>query len=156
MKRHLLLACLLLTACSGLPERVKNVPVTDVSYSQASRNLNKYDGASVRWGGVIVEVKNEQNFTLLQVLSYPLNYYGNPDLGEPSEGRFVIKSPKFLDPAIYEEGRQITVAGTIKGDIEQVVDDKSLLMPLILSEAVYLWPAGYGYYGSRYYMPYWY
>lgn len=160
MKRYLSLICLLLGACSGLPERVRDVPVTDIPYTLASRNLNTYQETSVRWGGVIIDVKNEEKFTLVQVLSYPLTFYDRPDLRERSEGRFVIKSPKFLDPVIYAEGREITVAGTIKGDIERTVDDNTIRLPLVFSEALYLWPVASGYYGSPYHwrgyhMPYW-
>ncbi|MDQ3186067.1 MAG: Slp family lipoprotein, partial [Pseudomonadota bacterium] len=54
MRWYLLLTCLLLSACAGLPAAVKNVPVTDVSYSQASRNLSSYKETPVRWGGVII------------------------------------------------------------------------------------------------------
>ena len=44
---------------------------------------------------------------------YPLNYYGRPQLNKPSEGRFVIKSTEFLDPAVYAKDKEITVAGTL-------------------------------------------
>ncbi|MGH8685383.1 MAG: Slp family lipoprotein, partial [Nitrosospira sp.] len=90
------------------------MPVTNVTYSQASPNLSTYKETSVRWGGVIVDVENEENFTLLQVLSYPLNSYGRPQLNKQTEGRFVIKSTEFLDPAVYAKDKEITVAGTIK------------------------------------------
>lgn len=175
MRRYLLSICLLLGACSGLPERVREVPVTDVTYSQASPNLNSYKETSVRWGGVIVDVENEENFTLLQVLSYPLNSYGRPQLNKQTEGRFVIKSAEFLDPAVYAKDKEITVAGTIKGDIERTIGKKTVRLPLISSTAIYLWPVyyrndpyfgygyrgygGYGYGFSPYfgygYSPYW-
>lgn len=175
MRRYLLSICLLLGACSGLPERVRGVPVTDVTYSQASPNLNSYKETSVRWGGVIVDVENEENFTLLQVLSYPLNSYGRPQLNKQTEGRFVIKSAEFLDPAVYAKDKEITVAGTIKGDIERTIGKKTVRLPLISSTAIYLWPVyyrndpyfgygyrgygGYGYGFSPYfgygYSPYW-
>lgn len=157
MKRYLLLSCLLLmSACSGLPERVRNVPVSDVSYVQATQNLNSYKGTSVRWGGVIVDVENEEKFTVVQVLSYPQNSYGRPQLRNQSGGRFVIKSSEFLDPAVYAKDKEITVAGTIEGDIERTIGKKTIRMPLVSSIAVYLWPAyqsypyyEYGYGGYR-------
>lgn len=183
MRLCLSLTCLLLSACAGLPAAVKNVPVTDVSYSQASQNPSNYKNTSVRWGGVIIEVDNEENFTLVQVLSYPLNFYGRPQLNKHSEGRFVIKSPEFLDPAIYAKDKEITVAGTLLGDIERTIGNKTIRLPLLESKATYLWPVyqnnpyygygypgfggygfypyfGYGYYGNPfywggYYRPYW-
>ncbi|MDE2366041.1 MAG: Slp family lipoprotein [Betaproteobacteria bacterium] len=176
MRFYLLLTCLSLSACAGLPSAVKNVPVKDVSYSEASQNPNSYKNTAVRWGGVIIDVDNEENFTLVQVLSYPLNYSGRPQLTKPSEGRFVIKSSEFLDPAVYAKDREITVAGALEGDIQRMIGKKTVRLPLLSSTAIYLWPVyqnnpgyggygfspfyGYGYYGSPYYWggyyrPYW-
>lgn len=177
MRFHLTLACLFLSACSGLPSAVKNVPVKNVSYHEASQNPEAYKGTSVRWGGVIIDVDNEQNYTLVQVLAHPLIFSGRPDVAKPSGGRFVIKSSEFLDPAVYEKDREITVAGVLEGDIERTVGKKKVLVPLVSSTAHYLWPVyqnapyGYGYggygmgpyfgpryYGSPYYwgpFPYW-
>jgi outer membrane lipoprotein len=118
---------------------------------------------------------------LVQVLSHPLSYYGRPQLSKPSEGRFVIKSSDFLDPAVYAKDKEITVAGTLNGDIERSIGKKTIRLPLLSSTAIYLWPVfqnnpyygygypgyggygmypyGYGYYGSPYwgggYRPYW-
>ncbi|MBA4142349.1 MAG: Slp family lipoprotein [Nitrosospira sp.] len=182
MRLYLLLACMFLSACAGLPSAVREVPVADVSYTQASRNLDSYRDTSVRWGGVVIEVENEEDFTLVQVLSYPLNYYGRPQLNKTSEGRFVIRSSEFLDPAVYAKDKEITVAGVLKGDIQRTIGKKTVLLPLLSSTAIYLWPVyqndpygygyrgyggwgvspyfGYGYYGSPfywggYYRPYW-
>lgn len=112
---------MLLSACVGLPSAVRNVPVADITYPQASRDLNQYKDTSVRWGGVIIDVDNEENFTLVQVLSYPLNYYGRPQLSKSAEGRFVIKSSEFLDPAVYAKDREITVAGKLEGNIQRMI-----------------------------------
>jgi outer membrane lipoprotein len=169
MKRHLLSICiLLLSACSNLPPLIEDPPLFDISYSQATPNIAHYKDAPVRWGGVIIGVENEQNFSLVQVLYYPLNSYGRPRLDEPNEGRFLIKSPEFLDPAVYTKDTEITVAGTLKGDIERTVGNKTLRLPLISSTVIHLWPAyvpggyygyggfgyGYPYYGYYGYYPY--
>jgi len=169
MKRHLLSICiLLLSACSNLPPAIEDAPLYDISYSQATRNIAQYKDAPVRWGGVVIDVENEQNFSLVQVLYYPLNSYGRPRLDKPNEGRFLIKSPQFLDPAVYTKDTEITVAGTLKGDIERTVGNKTLRLPLISSSVMYLWSAyapvnyygyggfgyGYPYYGYYGYYPY--
>jgi outer membrane lipoprotein len=158
MKLHLLSICaLLLSACSNLPPAIENPPLYDISYSQAIRNIAQFKDAPVRWGGVVIDVENEQNFSLVQVLYYPLNSYGRPRLDKANEGRFLIKSPQFLDPAVYTKDTEITVAGTLKGDVERKVGNKTLRLPLISSSIVYLWPAyvpgnyyGYGGFGYAY------
>jgi outer membrane lipoprotein len=145
MKRYLLLSFLLLNACSNLPKAIKDPPINDISYTQAAQNINQYKNAPVRWGGTIVEVENEQNFTLVQVLYYPLDSDGEPQIDKSHGGRFVFKSPEFLDPAVYTANAKITVAGTLTGDIEHMIGKKVLRVPLISATTIYLWPV-YDYY----------
>lgn len=164
MKLHLLSICILLGACSNLPPAIQDAPLFDIPYGEATRNVAHYKDAPVRWGGVVIDVENEQNFSLVQVLYYPLNSYGRPRLDKANDGRFLIKSPEFLDPAVYTKDTEITVAGTLKGDIERTIGNKTLRLPLISATVIHLWPAdmpgnyygygGYGYGGFGYGYPY--
>jgi len=163
MKLCLLSFCLLLAACSNLPPAIENPPLYNISYSEAARSIAHYKDAPVRWGGIVIDVENEQNFSLIQILYYPLNSYGRPQLDKPSGGRFLIKSPEFLDPAVYTKDTEITVAGTLKGEIERAVGNKTLRLPLISTTVIHLWPTvpdnyygygGYGYGGFSYGYPY--
>ncbi len=172
MKRYLLIICLLLNACSNLPTAIKNPPQYDISYTQAVGNIGNYKNAPVRWGGVIIDVENEQNFSLVQVLYYPLSSSGEPQADKSNEGRFVIKSSEFLDPAVYSKNTKITVAGMLIGDIERMVGKKTLRVPMVSATTIYLWPTyeysnyydgfgygynpyygGYPYYWGNYYWP---
>ena len=94
-------------------------------------------------GGSIIDVDNEQDYTLIQVLSYPLDFTGRPQFSKPSQGRFVIKSSEFLDPAVYAKDREITVAGVLEGDIERTVGKKTVRLPLVSSISMYLWPTSW-------------
>ncbi|MEQ1530062.1 MAG: Slp family lipoprotein [Methylococcales bacterium] len=148
MKRYLFTICLFLTACANIPPTIENAPAYDISYSQATQAINNFKGAPVRWGGIIVDVQNEQTFSQLQILFYPLNRYGRPQLDQANAGRFVVKSNDFLDPAIYTKNLEITVAGTLNGDVEQVIGNKTLRLPLLSANTVYLWPVYDPYYGG--------
>jgi len=166
MKRYLLLTCLLLAACSSLPPAIKNPPLHDISYAQAIQQIANYKNAPVRWGGVIIDVENEQNFSLLQVLYYPLGSNARPQTDQPNEGRFLIKSPEFLDPAVYTRNTKITVAGTLTGDVERIIGKKVLRLPLVAATTIHFWPVyvydnrydgfgyGFGYGYSPYYRGY--
>ncbi len=170
MKRHLLAICIaLLSACSNLPPAIEDPPLYDISYSQATQDVTHFKEAPVRWGGVIIDVENEQNFSLVQVLYYPLNNYGRPRLDKSNKGRFLFKSAEFLDPTVYKKDTEITVAGTLKGDIQRSVGNKTLRLPLISATVIHLWPPyvpvnyyygyggygyGYPYYGYYGYYPY--
>lgn len=150
MRPYLLLPCLLLSACTGLPPAIVNAPAMQLSYNQVSHDINRYQNAPVRWGGVIIDVENEAQSSLMQVVFYPLDYNGRPQLHKGGEGRFVVKSPEFLDPAVYTKDKEITVAGVIAGNIERIVGKRIIQVPLISTTAIHIWPT----YSSRYDYPY--
>jgi outer membrane lipoprotein len=161
MKRYLILICLLINACSTLPPAIKTPPIFDISYTQALQKITNYTDAPVRWGGVIIDVENEQNFSLVQVLSYPLSDDGEPQTDQQNEGRFLIKSSEFLDPAVYKKDTKITVAGKLIGDIERTIGKKVVRLPMVSGSTIYQWPVyqynnyydgyGYGYGYNPYY-----
>ncbi|EIC31027.1 MULTISPECIES: Slp family lipoprotein [Methylomicrobium] len=136
----LLILCLSLTACSTLPPAIENPPAVDISYSQATGDIAHYRKYPVRWGGVIIDVLNEQSFSRLQVIAYPLNSYGRPVRDKPPQGRFYIYSNTFLDPAIYEKDKEVTAAGVLKGDEALMVGKKNLRLPALQATTLHLWP----------------
>ena len=140
MKICLSLFCLLLGACTNMPKTIQNMNVVDITYSQASQNIESHRNVPVRWGGIIIDVENEEDFSLIQVLSYPLNFSGRPQLDDSHGGRFVIKSTEFLDPMVYAKDNQISVVGTLDGDIQRTVGKKIIQVPLIQSMGIHLWP----------------
>lgn len=150
----LLLPCLLLGACTSLPKAMKDANVHDVTYAQASKDIAGHKNTPVRWGGVIIDVENEDKFSLIQALFYPLNQSGRPRL-DKNGGRFVIKSTEFFDPIIYVKDREITVVGTLNGDIERMVGKRVIQVPLIESKAIHLWPKDHFYdYNNKFYEDY--
>ena len=145
----LFFTCFLLVACSNLPPAIEDPPAYDLSYQEVIPNIAKFKNAPMRWGGTIVEVENEPSFSAIQILLYPLGSHGRPDLDEPNQGRFVAKSPEFLDPAVYKKDTSITVAGVIEGDTERKVGNKLLRLPLVAAKQIHLWPEPY-YYNNYY------
>jgi outer membrane lipoprotein len=155
MKRFILLIYLLLTACSSLPPTIENPPAFDLLYNSVTQDPTHYKNMSVRWGGIIAEIENEQNTSFIQVLLYPLNNYGRPLLNEQPQGRFVVKSDKFLDPLVYAKKSEITVAGMLTGGINRTIDKKIITLPLVSASTIHLWPDyNYGNYYGGYGYPY--
>lgn len=151
MKFYLILISLLLGACSTLPPAFKDPHITNISYAEVNADIKSYKKTLVRWGGVIVDVKSDENFSWMEVIFYPLDYYGRPKINKPSEGRFVIKSPEFLDPKNYAKNREIIAVGIIEGKTEHTDSHMSSSLPLIKATAIHLWPINYrdNYYGHR-------
>ena len=157
MKICLYLFCLFLGACTNMPKAIQHMNVVDITYSQASQNIESHNNVPVRWGGIVIDVENEEDFSLIQVLSYPLNFSGRPQLDESHGGRFVIKSTEFLDPMVYAKDKEISVVGTLDGDIQRTVGKKIIQVPLLQSIGIHLWPKQqsnhYGF-GPHYYYSY--
>jgi outer membrane lipoprotein len=140
MKAYLLFFCFILTACTNLPTAILNAPTFDLSFPQASQAINQYKNSPVRWGGLIINVENEKNAGFIQVLSYPLARGGRPRLEQPAQGRFVIQLKDYLEASVYTRDTLLTVAGSLIGSIERVIDKKVMRIPVISASVIYLWP----------------
>ncbi len=141
MKGFLFISIFFLQACSNLPANIKNAPSADVQLHQVLANSSNFQNNPVRWGGTIIEVANEPDETKMQVLLYPLNYYGRPVLSQPALGRFMTVSKLFLDPAIYSKGTEITITGSLQGTVEKVIGERSITVPVINMDGYHVWRA---------------
>ncbi|MCL7419672.1 MAG: Slp family lipoprotein [Methylobacter sp.] len=156
MVRLLLLTiAILLGACTTVPKAIRRAPEPDIPLADVQKNFSAHQGKPVRWGGVLLEVENRETETLLQILGYPLRYNGRPDVTDAAQGRFIIKTHEFLDPAVYAKDRELTVTGRLIELNERQIGRKSLTLPVIESQQLYLWPEAYRgrYYGYRGYSP---
>lgn len=117
-------------------------------------NPNTYRGAVVIWGGIVQVATPQAEGSELIVQQFPLDWCEEPRVWAEPQGRFVIKTTRYLDPAIYCKGRRITVAGEIMGSRTVQAGKSQLRFPEITSRELYLWPRLhiYGYYSPY---PYW-
>lgn len=161
MKRLIILFSMTLIACSSMPPILKNAPVVNVQLNEVRINVNGFQSTPVRWGGTIIEVENEANVSRIQILYYPLDSSGRPKLHESTQGRFIIQSQNFLDPAIYKKDAEITVTGIVNGAVQRTIGQRVLQLPVVDIENSFLWPEEQdkyyyppyctGYYPSLYY-----
>jgi outer membrane lipoprotein len=103
------------------------------------QNPEAYVGKRVMLGGHILEVRNLPQSTYVTVLQTPLGFQDRPQPKEQSQGRFVVVYDGFLDPAIYEQGRLLTVAGTVQGRETVKVDGYSYPTIAIKPIEMHLW-----------------
>ncbi len=69
---------------------------------------------------------------------------------DSTNGRFLVRTPEFLDPAIYAPGRRLTVLGTVAGRSERRVGDLPYVYPVISAERIKLWPKETPWVGGEY------
>jgi outer membrane lipoprotein len=134
-------AMLLLAGCTHvISKEVLQDVDTSVSFMQLSKDPEAYTGQTVICGGDVIETQNLSDKTLVVVLQRPLGSRGEPSAGDVSEGRFIIQTPGFLDPAIYSPGRKLTVAGTVAGKEVRPLGEIEFTYPIIEKRELYLWP----------------
>lgn len=98
------------------------------------------EGALVRWGGLLVETRNLEDSTELEVAGYPLDACGRPRTGAAPVGRFVIVHPGYLETAEYPVGRAVTATGRFLGLRTGRLGGVSYAFPLLSSYRAHLWP----------------
>lgn len=130
----------ILTACATVPEQIRQYPAESISLKQAMADPESFRGARVRWGGEILKLDNQADATWVQVLARPLSRSARPKLEKTPLGRFEFYTEDFLDPAIFEPDREITVVGIVEGTFETTVGKRQVKIPLVKAEGYYLWP----------------
>jgi len=116
----------------------------NVSFQELKKEPEKFKGTSVMLGGMIVGSKNAKEGTLIEILQRPLDTDGRPLQTDSTEGRFLIQSVTFLDPAVYHEGRLITVIAEVIGRKELPLDDIMYAYPLLIVRDLHLWEPSQG------------
>ncbi|SUB30540.1 Slp family outer membrane lipoprotein [Yersinia pseudotuberculosis] len=109
------LGALLLSGCVTIPPAIQGTTATPLQDLNLIRSTPKlFIGQEARFGGTVVNVKNEPNRTRLEIASVPLDSGARPILGEPSQGRVIAYVDGFLEPVDFR-GHLVTVVGPIVG-----------------------------------------
>ncbi len=131
---------LFLTNCAGhiVSAQMRLEANPALTFGEVQADPDRYLGNIVIWGGVIIETENRQEATYIKMLQTPLRRGEVPMNAEASLGRFLIKSPRYLDPEIYSKGRKLTVAGEIIGKEVLPIGEISYTYPLLLAKELHL------------------
>lgn len=107
--------------------------------------------------GEVIETRPGTGMTEIELLSRRLRIDDSPEPSDRSDGRVLLRSRSFLDPAVFAPGRRITAVGTVTGAEERRLGDLAYMYPVIESERIRLWPmmAAYPTYYDPYWGPYW-
>jgi len=121
----------------------------EIIINAVQANPEAYTGRKVVWGGMIIATENQETVSEIEVMETELAYGDTPE-NESSRGRFVVRSPGFLDAGIYKPGRLITVVGTIKGSATKKIGKMDYTYPVLEPIEMRLFDAS-----PRTYDPYW-
>jgi outer membrane lipoprotein len=134
-------ACLIPLGCQHTisePLRQQAKPV--VAFEALRQDPDTFKGRTVILGGDILKTHNTPQQTSIEILQKPLDRFEAPLITDQTAGRFIAQCDQYLDPAIYDQGRQITVAGKVLGSYAGQVGKADYLYPLISCAEMHLWP----------------
>ena len=137
----LMVAVLMMGACSTLPDEVKSDSFRDqVSYSELKTGDQRYLDQVMVLGGKVIEVVNKTDQTEVIILHLPLDSRGEPNNNaKKSNGRFIATFNRLLDPEIYEAGEFVTVRGKYRGLTEGTIGDFPYRYVAINADGIHLW-----------------
>jgi len=160
----LLSLTLILSACASVPDTIQSGNVAELNPVMVRGHIDNYKGQTVRWGGVITQVINNEEGTWVEVLATELSQIGKPSTNRNNNfGGFIAKTDEFFDPEVYQEGYSFTVLGILTDSIDGKIGEYKYNFPVVTVQGSYLWRVrsyrtyppiipGYWYYGHH---PYW-
>jgi outer membrane lipoprotein len=110
-----------------------------MTFSMVHEHPESYKGQYVLWGGQIIHTTNRDNGSEITVLQMPLDADYFPLHLNRSEGRFIVKSPAFLDPEIYKRKTRITVIGEVAGQETRPLYKTHYTYPVLNIKQIHPW-----------------
>lgn len=135
----ILLLSVTLSACSIVPNEIDTANEALVSYSVVKQNTQTYLGKEARWGGIIANIDNQADYTVIEVVNLALDYQARPKESNQSAGRFLAYYHDFLDPMIYKKGKHITVLGNVEPAVEGKIGEQKYLYPTLKVSGLHIW-----------------
>ena len=117
--------------CSVISKDIRRDVDRGVTLPMVQANPDAYKDKKVIWGGVILSSKNLADKTIIEALQTPLDISDMTTDKEHSQGRFLIESSVYLDTYLYKAGKEITVAGIIKGVTIQKIGERDYIYPVL-------------------------
>jgi len=170
----ILLAGLSMYSCTPVLSRnlLSNGIVTE-GISDIKQDPDSYKGRLFIFGGIIVKTETTKDGSVIEAIFVPVNSLGYLKSIKTSGGRFlaIYKSQEILDPLIFSEKREISLAGEFIGIRKGNIGEMDYAYPLFEIKDIYLWeemkekdyyyyymPPPYPpwYYRHRPYDPWWY
>jgi len=125
----------MLSACTKTKLNTDNTAqVSEPRLVSLEDDLNK----TYLWGGEILTIENLKETTEITILSYPLDNNEKPKYSKQSTGRFIASYSGFLEPTDYNQGKLVTVIGSLKEFKQDKVEQADYQFPVLAVEQIKL------------------
>jgi outer membrane lipoprotein len=137
-----LIGSVLLSGCATPVFKLATQP-TSIAAIDVQQAPEQFHSAEIVWGGRIVAVENREDTTEVEVISYPLDRDQSPLTDAPTQGRFLLVLPGYVEAYDYPVGRHLSVHGQLIGTRVGRVQDYEYVFPLVRARQVHIWPWGF-------------
>jgi len=111
----LVVTLVLAGACASLPAEVREQATPGLDFAAVQADPSSYAGDLLLLGGTVVELHSDGEGSLLHLLRWDVNRWGEPLALAESGDRFLVRTGKPLDPDLYTPGRLVTLLGKVSG-----------------------------------------
>lgn len=131
---------LMLTSCAGGISRQARDQITyDGPFADVQRDPARYKGETLLLGGKVIETSTRAGATEMVVLQLEIGTRDRPKDNDQSQGRFLVRSAQFIDPAIFPQGTLITVVGRLQGSETRLIGEMSYTYPVMDIREIKKW-----------------
>jgi outer membrane lipoprotein len=131
---------------SGISQQSRSQVTYDGSFSNLQKAPEEYVGEILLLGGKIIENQPSPDGTELLILHLSTDSRGRPKDEDQSQGRYLVHSDQFLDPAIYEKEGLLSVVGKLVGTDVRPIGGLDYVYPKVEAIEVKLWPKSASHY----------
>jgi len=129
----------LLMSCATSPEfNTEKVDSTLTPQSVIADPDNSM-GKIALWGGTILDTRNLEKNTQIEVLAYPLDSYQRPLQSKKPLGRFLIVHSGYLEPETFSPGKLVSVLGGISKSQPGKIGESHYTYPVVVANQLHLW-----------------
>ena len=136
----LILTGFLLVACANGPRFDLSGVDNTLTPPRAVQTMTQARDQIVHWGGSIIETANLKDSTRIEILAYPLDRNGLPDLSAQAQGRFILLQSGYLETADYAPGRLVSVVGKLTQTQSTRIGEAETVFAVVQAQQIYLWP----------------
>jgi outer membrane lipoprotein len=136
-----ILAIMIEACAAGISTQARSQVSYFGTFSELQQQPENYVGRTVILGGKVIETRVTDGATELAVLQLALDGSDRPKDNDQSQGRYLVLSQQFLDPAIYTQGTLITVVGKVQGSEARAIGQMTYIYPRITSIEIKKWAA---------------
>lgn len=140
-----------LTACMHpISEQTRRQVAPQTTLTMVKADPAAFVDQQLLLGGVIVDSQTDGEETVLEVMQWRLNRWGEPTSMTEDENRFLLKTERALDPAIFEPGVLVTLAGVVLGQETRLLDEHAYSYPVLKLSEIHAWQSPFRYGIHRY------